>query len=221
MKTFLIAPSILSADFSRLGEEIAAVETAGADWIHVDIMDGHFVPNMSIGRKALEACKKVTDLPLDVHLMVQFPERFVAWYAESGADRLTVHIEATPNIHRLLQHIRELGCQVGISLNPGTPASALDEVLQMVDQVLVMTVNPGFGGQQFIPATLPKIRAIRERLDQVNPNAIILVDGGISSATIDTVIEAGAQVFVAGNAVFKHSEGPAAGIAALKAHFTR
>jgi ribulose-phosphate 3-epimerase len=218
---YLLAPSILSADFARLGEEVAAIEAAGADWIHVDIMDGHFVPNMSMGRKALEACKRVTDLPLDVHLMVEKPENFVDWYAESGADRLTVHIEATPNIHRLLQHIRELGCAVGISLNPGTPASALDAVLPMVDQVLVMTVNPGFGGQKFITATLPKIRAIRARLDQVNPEAVIQVDGGISSATIDAVIEAGAQVFVAGNAVFKHPNGPEAGIAALKAHFAR
>jgi ribulose-phosphate 3-epimerase len=218
-KKYFIAPSILSADFTRLGEEIATIERAGADWVHVDIMDGHFVPNMSMGRKALEACKQVTRLPLDVHLMVQSPESFVEWYAESGADHLTVHIEATPNIHRVLQRIRELGCQVGITLNPGTAASSLDAVLQMVDQVLVMTVNPGFGAQTFIPETLLKIREIRQKLDQVNPEALILVDGGISPTTIDQVIEAGAQVFVSGTAVFKHPEGAAAGIASLKVHF--
>ena len=218
-KKYFIAPSILSADFTRLGEEIATIERAGADWVHVDIMDGHFVPNMSMGRKALEACKQVTRLPLDVHLMVQSPESFVEWYAESGADHLTVHIEATPNIHRVLQRIRELGCQVGITLNPGTAASSLDAVLHMVDQVLVMTVNPGFGAQTFIPETLLKIREIRKKLDQVNPEALILVDGGISPTTIDQVIEAGAQVFVSGTAVFKHPEGAAAGIASLKVHF--
>ncbi|MFN2150452.1 MAG: ribulose-phosphate 3-epimerase [Anaerolineales bacterium] len=218
-KKYFIAPSILSADFTRLGEEIATIERAGADWVHVDIMDGHFVPNMSMGRKALEACKQVTRLPLDVHLMVQSPESFVEWYAESGADHLTVHIEATPNIHRVLQRIRELGCQVGITLNPGTAASSLDAVLHMVDQVLVMTVNPGFGAQTFIPETLLKIREIRQKLDQVNPEALILVDGGISPTTIDQVIEAGAQVFVSGTAVFKHPEGAAAGIASLKVHF--
>ncbi|HBX69839.1 MAG TPA: ribulose-phosphate 3-epimerase [Chloroflexi bacterium] len=218
-QSYFIAPSILSADFSRLGEEIARIENAGADWVHVDIMDGHFVPNMSMGRKALEACKQVTRLPLDVHLMVEAPENFIEWYAESGASHLTVHIEATPNIHRVLQRIRELGCEVGIALNPGTPACALDAVLQMVDLVLVMTVNPGFGAQTFIPETLPKIREIRQKLDRDNPQALIQVDGGISSKTIDQVIEAGAQVFVAGNAIFNHPAGPAAGMSALKAHF--
>jgi ribulose-phosphate 3-epimerase len=216
---YLIAPSILSADFSNLRGAIETVERAGADWIHVDIMDGHFVPNMSMGRKALEACRQITQLPLDVHLMVQAPENFIEWYAESGADHLTVHVEATPNLHRILQRIRELNCRVGVTLNPGTSASALDMVLHMVDLVLVMTVNPGFGAQTFLPETLPKIREIRQKLDQINPQAVIQVDGGISSKTIDQVIEAGAQVFVAGNAVFKHPNGPAAGVTALKAHF--
>jgi len=215
---YLLAPSILSADFSNLKGAVETVEQAGADWIHVDIMDGHFVPNMSMGRKALEACKRITKLPLDVHLMVQAPENFIEWYAESGANHLTVHVEATPNLHRVLQRIRELNCQVGVTLNPGTPASALDAVLHMVDLVLVMTVNPGFGAQKFLPESIPKIREIRQRLDQVNPQAVIQVDGGISSKTIDLVLEAGAQVFVAGNAVFKHPGGPAAGINALKAH---
>ena len=216
-KKFIVAPSILAADFSQLREQIKAVEDAGAGWIHVDIMDGHFVPNMSMGRKALEAAKQVTKLPMDVHLMVEQPENFVQWYADSGADHLTVHIEATPNIYRVLQQIRELGCKVGITLNPGTPAASLDTILHLVDLVLVMTVNPGFGAQKFIPATLPKIREIRAKLDQVNPEAVIQVDGGISTTTIEQVIEAGAQVFVAGNSIFSHPDGPAAGVAALKA----
>ena len=218
-KKYLIAPSILSADFTRLGEEIAAVETAGADWIHVDVMDGHFVPNMSMGRKALEACTEASKLPRDVHLMVEYPENFVRWYAESGASQLTVHVEATPNIHRVLQLIDELGCQIGVTLNPGTPASALDPVLHMVDLVLVMTVNPGFGAQKFLPEMLPKISKIRKKLDQINPEDLIQVDGGISNATIDKVIEAGAQVFVAGNAIFNHPDGPQAGVEALKLRF--
>jgi ribulose-phosphate 3-epimerase len=215
-KEFILAPSILSADFSRLGEELATIEKAGADWVHVDIMDGHFVPNMSMGRKALEACKEVTRMPLDVHLMVELPEDFIEWYAQSGADHLTVHIEATPNIHRVLQRVRELGCKAGITINPGTPITSLDAVLHLVDLVLVMTVNPGFGAQKFLPESLPKIRGIRRKLNQVNPQALIQVDGGISPSTIRHVAEAGAQVFIAGNAVFKHPDGPAAGITALR-----
>jgi len=215
-KKFILAPSILSADFVRLGEELTTIEKAGADWVHVDIMDGHFVPNMSMGRKALEASKEVSHLPLDVHLMVESPENFIEWYAQSGADHLTVHVEATPNIHRVLQRIHELGCKAGIAINPGTPVASLDAVLHLVDLVLVMTVNPGFGAQKFLPETLPKIRNIRNKLDQVDPNVLIQVDGGISSATIGQVADEGAQVFVAGNAVFKHPNGPAASIAKLK-----
>ena len=215
-KKFIIAPSILSADFSHLGDELKIIENAGADWIHVDIMDGHFVPNMSMGRKALEACKQITQLPLDVHLMVELPENFIAWYAQSGADHLTVHVEATPNIHRALQRIHELGCKVGIAINPGTPVASLGAVLHLIDLVLVMTVNPGFGAQKFLPETLGKIREIRQKLDMINPDALIQVDGGISTSTIDQAAEAGAQVFVAGNAVFNHPSGPAAGISALK-----
>jgi len=217
LKEFFIAPSILSADFSRLGEELQTIENAGADWIHVDIMDGHFVPNMSMGRKALEACKKVSNLSLDVHLMVEFPEHFIEWYSQSGADHLTVHIEATPNIHRSLQHIKEVGCKAGIAINPGTPASTLDAVLHMVDLILVMTVNPGFGAQTFLPESLYKIKEIRQKLDQKNPKALIQVDGGISTSTIRDVAEAGAQVFIAGNAIFNHPSGPAVSIAELKA----
>jgi ribulose-phosphate 3-epimerase len=213
---FIIAPSILSANFSRLGEELKTIERAGADWVHVDIMDGHFVPNMSMGRKALEACREVTKLPLDVHLMVERPENFIDWYAQSGADHLTVHVEATPNIHRVIQQIHELGCRSGITINPGTPATAVDAVLHMVDLVLVMTVNPGFGAQKFIPETLSKIQKIRRKLDKINPDAMIQVDGGIAASTISQVAEAGAQVFVAGNAVFNHPDGPAESIKALR-----
>lgn len=215
-RKFYIAPSILSADFTELGQQVKIAEAAGGDWIHIDIMDGHFVPNMSMGRLALEACRRVTQQPLDVHLMVQEPEKFVEIFAASGADHLTVHIEATSNIHRLIQNIRELGCKAGVTLNPGTPASALGSILHLVDQVLVLTVNPGFGGQEFLPETLPKIKKIRQRLDQVNPDALIEVDGGITVSTLPLVIEAGAQVFVAGNAIFKHPDGISAGVQALK-----
>jgi ribulose-phosphate 3-epimerase len=215
-KKYFLAPSILSADFSYLGEEISTIEAAGADWIHVDIMDGHFVPNMSMGRKALEACNNTTSLPLDVHLMVNSPERFIEMYAQSGADHLTVHVEATPNIHRVLQRIGELGCKAGITLNPGTPVTCIDPILHMVDLVLVMTVNPGFGAQKFLPESLSKIEEIREKLDLVNPNALILVDGGISESTINRCAKAGAQVFVAGNAIFNHPNGAEVGISTLK-----
>lgn len=215
-KPFLIAPSILSADFSNLGQQIKEVEAAGGDWIHVDIMDGHFVPNLPMGSRAVEACRRITQLPIDVHLMVQEPEKFIDIFAHAGADHLTVHIEASQNIHKLLQKIRQLGCKPGITLNPGTPAVALEPVLHMVDLVLVMTVNPGYGGQQFLPEILPKIREIRQKLDAINPDALIEVDGGIAPATLPQVIEAGAQVFVAGNAVFTHPDGISGGIQSLK-----
>jgi ribulose-phosphate 3-epimerase len=214
-KKYFIAPSILSADFTILGQEIKTAEQAGADWIHIDIMDGHFVPNMSMGIKAVEACRKVTALPLDTHLMVREPEKFIEIYAKAGASHLTVHIEATPHIHRLLQQIEEAGCKAGITLNPGTSASLIEPVLPMVYQVLVMTVNPGYGGQQFIAESLPKIRLIRRLLDEVNPQAFIAVDGGISRETLPRVIDAGAQVFIAGNAIFNHPQGVEAGIKAL------
>lgn len=213
---FFIAPSILSADFANLSEEIKTAEAAGADWIHVDIMDGHFVPNMSMGVKAVRACRQITNLPLDTHLMVREPEKFIDIYAEAGASHLTVHIEATPHIHRLLQKIREAGCKPGVTLNPGTHYSLIEPILPMVFQVLVMTVNPGYGGQEFIPETLKKIRKIRELLERVNPQALIAVDGGISEATLPRVIEAGAQVFIAGNAIFNHPKGIATGIKVLK-----
>ena len=209
---YFIAPSILSADFASLSREIEAAEAAGADWIHIDIMDGHFVPNMSMGIKAVEACRRITDLPLDTHLMVREPEKFIDIYSQAGASHLSVHIEATPHIHRLLQKIEEIGCKAGITLNPGTPYTSIEPVLPLVFQVLVMTVNPGYGGQAFINESLSKIRNIRRLLDQVNPQALIAVDGGISKATITKVVNAGAQVFIAGNAIFNHPDGVSAGI---------
>jgi ribulose-phosphate 3-epimerase len=218
-RRFLIAPSILSADFSELGQQVKTAEAAGGDWIHIDIMDGHFVPNTSMGRLAVEACSRVTQLPLDVHLMVNEPEKMVEIYAKAGADHLSVHVESTPNIHRLIQIIHQLGCKAGIVINPGTPAITLEPILHMIHLVLVMTVNPGYGGQEFIPETLPKIRRIRQMLDQINPDALIQVDGGISESTVPLVIEAGAQIFVAGNAIFNHPDGILSGIQAIKACF--
>ena len=218
-KTYYIAPSILSADFTQLGHQIKEAQTGECDWIHIDIMDGHFVPNMSMGIKAVEACRQATNLPLDVHLMVQEPEKFVQIFQEAGASHITVHVEATQNIHRLLQYIRQLGCVPGITLNPGTPVSALIPVLHMVDIVLVMTVNPGYGGQEFLPETGTKIREIRKHLDNIHPEALIEVDGGISASTLPEAAEAGAQVFVAGNAIFSHPGGIAAGIRDLKEAF--
>jgi ribulose-phosphate 3-epimerase len=214
-RKYLIAPSILSADFSELGHQIRLAESAGADWIHIDIMDGHFVPNMSMGRLAVEACRRSTQLPLDVHLMVKEPERFVGIFAKAGADHLTVHIESTQHIHRLIQEIRHLGCKPGIVLNPGTPTQKVYPVLHMVDLVLVMTVNPGYGGQKFLPETLLKITEIRKKLDQIRPGVLVEVDGGISASTLPKVIEAGAQVFVAGNAVFNHPNGVDEGVKSL------
>jgi ribulose-phosphate 3-epimerase len=213
---YFIAPSLLSADFSKLGSQIREIEAAGGDWIHIDIMDGHFVPNMSMGIKAVEACRQISERPIDVHLMVREPEKFIEIYSRAGANHLTVHIEASAHIHRLLQRIRELGCKPGVTLNPGTPASQLDPILHMVDLVLVMTVNPGYGGQKFLPETTQKVRSIRRKLDEINPAAMIEVDGGIAATTLPQVLEAGAQVFVAGNAIFNHPDGIAGGIQALK-----
>lgn len=219
-QAWLLAPSILSADFACLGEAIAEAERYGADWIHVDVMDGHFVPNLTIGPPVVAAIRRVTALPLDVHLMITPPEPMLKAFAEAGADYLTVHVEATPHIHRALQQIRALGCRPGVSLNPGTPASAIEPVLHLVDLVLVMSVNPGFGGQRFLPEVLPKVRRIRERLDEVNPEALVSIDGGINASTLPLAREAGAQVFVAGSAVFGHPEGVRGGLAALRGALT-
>jgi ribulose-phosphate 3-epimerase len=214
--TFLIAPSILSADFLHLKDQIAACEDAGADWIHIDVMDGRFVPNLTMGPFIVEACRRATTLPLDVHLMIEQPERLLADFARAGADHLTVHVETCPHLHRTLQQIRTLGCKAGVVLNPATPTAMIEPVLGMVDLVLVMSVNPGFSGQTFIPETLAKVRTVRQKLDEIVSHAWLEVDGGMAADTLPQMRAAGANVFVAGNAVFKHPQGIAAGIRALR-----
>jgi ribulose-phosphate 3-epimerase len=213
---FVIAPSILAADFSRLGEEIAACEAAGANWIHVDVMDGHFVPNLSVGPAVVQACRRVTKLPLDVHLMVEKPEPLLEAFARAGASHLTVHVETCPNLPGTLQQIHSLGIEAGVTLNPATSAAMIEPVLHLVDLVLVLTVNPGFSGQHFIPEVLPKIAQIRKLLDGIGSSARLEVDGGVSEITLPALIAAGADTFVAGSAIFNHPNGIAAGIAALR-----
>ena len=200
-----IAPSILSADFSKLGEEVKAVEQAGADYIHVDVMDGHFVPNITIGPIIVKAVKGVTKLPLDVHLMISDPDDFIDDFVQAGADILTVHAEAGYHLHRCLQHIRKAGAKPAVSLNPASPLNMIEYVLDDLDMVLLMTVNPGFGGQDFIPEVIPKIERLREMIDKRGLDIELEVDGGIGPETINRVSSAGADVFVAGSAVY-HSQ---------------
>jgi len=200
--TVRIAPSILAADFSALGEEIATAERGGADLIHVDVMDGHFVPNITIGPPVVRAIKRVTSLPLDVHLMIADPARYLTTFADAGADFLSVHVEATPHLHKTLSEIKKLGVQAGVALNPSTPESVLNEIATEVDFILVMSVNPGFGGQKFIPRTLTKIVAIQEILEKAKNEAPIEVDGGISQSNAGDVVAAGADMLVAGSAIF-------------------
>jgi ribulose-phosphate 3-epimerase len=197
-----IAPSILSADFSRLGEEVRAVEKAGADYIHVDVMDGHFVPNLTIGPLIVQAVRRIATVPLDVHLMICDPDRYIEAFAKAGAGILTVHAEAATHLHRTVHFIKALGVKAGVSLNPATPLDVLDYVLDDLDMVVLMTVNPGFEGQAFIPGVVPKIRRLREKLDERGLSAEIEVDGGIGPDTIGPAAAAGATVFVAGSAVF-------------------
>ena len=197
-----VAPSILSADFSRLGEEIGAVEAAGADIIHVDVMDGHFVPNITIGPLVVQAARKVTKLPLDVHLMIENPERYVADFAKAGADYLTVHVETGYHMNRLIQSIRELKVKSAVSLNPATPLSVLDYILPDLDMVLIMSVNPGFGGQAFIPSALEKVRELRELITALGLKTEIEVDGGVKPENAADIARAGADILVAGSAVF-------------------
>ena len=211
-----IAPSILSADFARLGEQIAEAEAGGADYIHVDVMDGHFVPNITIGPLVVNAVRRSTRLPVDVHLMIESPERYLAEFCAAGADNLSVHVETCPHLHRTIQQIKELGCRAGVVLNPSTPVVAIEEILPDVDLVLVMTVNPGFGGQVLIEGMLDKVRRVRARLDELGSGAEIEVDGGIDPETAYRVSEAGAGVFVAGSAVFAAPEGIATAIARIR-----
>ncbi|MCI5115265.1 MAG: ribulose-phosphate 3-epimerase [Candidatus Electrothrix sp. AW1] len=202
MKNLMIAPSILSADFSKLGDEIQAVEEAGAEVIHIDVMDGHFVPNITIGPLIVEAVRRVTDLPLDIHLMITDPDHYIKDFADAGADWITVHVETCIHLHRTLHFIRSLGKKAGAVLNPATSLSSLDYVLEEVDLVMLMSVNPGFGGQGFIASTLKKCRTLRAMLDKANPDAGIEIDGGISPQTIGAMAEAGANIFVAGSAIY-------------------
>jgi ribulose-phosphate 3-epimerase len=216
MTDYLIAPSILAADFAHLADQLAACESAGADWIHVDVMDGHFVPNLTMGPLIVEACKRVTGLPLDVHLMIEKPEGLFEAFAKAGASGLTVHVETCPHLHSTLTQIKSLGCRAGVTLNPGTPVAMIDPVLHLADLVLVLTDNPGFGGQAFLSETIGKITEIRRRLDAIGSKAYLEVDGGIAANTLPIVKNAGAKVFVSGSAVFKHPKGIEAGIRALR-----
>ena len=207
-KSVVVSPSILSADFSRLGDEVRAIDKAGADWIHVDVMDGRFVPNITIGPLIVEALRPVTQKPLDVHLMIVEPEKYVEDFAKAGADIISVHAEhnASPHLHRTLGQIRELGKQAGVVLNPGTPLELIEHVLELCDLILIMSVNPGFGGQKFIPGVVPKIQKLRQMCDERGLDPWIEVDGGLKPNNAWQVIDAGANAIVAGSAVFKASD---------------
>lgn len=215
MKTIL-SSSILSADFSRLGEEIKTVEKAGVDWIHIDVIDGHFAPNITMGPFVVETCKRITNLPLDVHLMIENADRFVDAFARAGASNLSVHLEGNSNIHRTLQVIRDLGVKTGLVLNPGTPVMAASAVLHLVDFVLMMSVNPGFSGQSYQAETVNRVIQMRQLLDSINPEAQIQVDGGVTRENIKSLKEAGASIFVAATAIFKYPQGAAEGVLALR-----
>jgi ribulose-phosphate 3-epimerase len=215
--TVKIAPSILAADFARLGEQVAEAERAGADRIHVDVMDGHFVPNLSMGAPIVASLRRATHLSLETHLMISNPDSFLDEFVEAGSDSFLVHWEGNANLHRTVHRIRSLGKRVGLAINPATPAAVLEEILQEVDQVLVMTVDPGFGHQHFLHTTKPKIRRVRQMIERIKPACDLEVDGGIDAETAREAVEAGANVLVAGTSVFGDREGVAAGVKSLRA----
>ena len=216
MNKFTLAPSVIASDLAHLADEVTACESAGADWLHVDIMDGHFVPTITVGPLFVEACKRVTKLPLDVHLMISDPDQYVEMFAKAGANNITVHVEACRNLLQTINKIKSLGCNAGITLNPPTLASALDEVLPLADMVLVMSVNPGYSGQAFMPEMIGKVEEIRNKLNALRSKAYLEVDGGITVDTLPLMYKAGANAFVAGNAAFKHPQGVGEGIKALR-----
>ena len=212
-----LAPSILGADFARLGEQVAEAEQAGADCIHVDVMDGHFVPNLSMGAPIVQSLRRVTHLPLEIHLMISDPDFFLDEFVEAGSDSFLVHWEGNANLHRTIQRIKALGKRAGVVINPATPAAVLEEILQDVEQVLIMTVNPGFGHQHFLPTTLPKIRRVRQMIEQCKSGCDVEVDGGIDAETAPLAVAAGANVLVVGTAIFGESEGVTAAMTRLRA----
>lgn len=216
MKPYILAPSIIASDFANISTELADCESGGADWIHVDVMDGHFVPTITIGPLFVESLKRNTKLPLDVHLMIANPEAYVKSFAEVGATNITVHVEACKDVKKTIRQIKSMGCSAGITLKPSTPVKQIEPFLSMVDLVLVMSVKPGFSGQAFMPKMAERVRALRKKLDVVNPNAHLEVDGGINLKTLQIMKNAGANAFVTGNAAFKHANGTVAGVRELK-----
>lgn len=216
MPNYLLAPSIIASDFAHIADEVAAIETAGADWIHVDVMDGHFVPDITIGPLFVKGLRRVVKLPLDAHLMISEPEKYIPAFAEAGVNNITVHVETCPDLPKVLAQIKSHGCTAGVTLNPATPASAIEAALPLVDLVLVMSVVPGFSGQKFMPEMIAKVEEIRVRLDVLHSKAHLEVDGGINAETLPLMKKAGANVFVTGNAAFKHPQGSGAGVKALK-----